>query len=152
MLWKDLEMLWKDVLPQDMRPHLDDVRLLLLMMHFTGSNLEKREVGGLAPPRPSTEEGIGVKTDETGVLGHLQLLRMQHHAAGTALKTGMMATGETCRRNETSGRIAKGVTCVLAPLVLVGQMWGTKMNMVLRGRHLTMLLARHRLGRLMGQT
>jgi hypothetical protein len=44
------------------------------------------------------------------------------------------------------------VTCVLALLVVVGQMWGTKVSMVLRGRHLTMLLARHRLGRLMGET
>lgn len=100
MLLKDDEMLWKDFLPQDVRLHLHDVRLPL-MMHITGSTLEKREEGGLAPPRPSTEEGTGIKTDETGVLGLLVLLRMQHHAARTALKMGVMATGETCKRNQT---------------------------------------------------
>jgi hypothetical protein len=109
MLPKDVEMLWKDFLPHDVRLHLHDVRLLLLMMHITGSYLflesdlflEKCEVGRLAPPRASTEEGIGIKTDETGVLGPLLLLRMQHHRAGTALKIGVMPTCETCRRNET---------------------------------------------------
>jgi hypothetical protein len=100
MLLKDDEILWKDFLPQDVRLHLHDVRLPL-MMHITGSTLEKREAGGLAPPRPSTEDRIGIKADETGVLGLLLLLRMQHHAAGTALKMGVMATGETCRRNQT---------------------------------------------------
>jgi hypothetical protein len=57
--------------------------------------------------------------------------------------------------------IAKGVTCVL--LLVVGQMWGTKMRMEqlgrpltlasqLLGRHQTTLLARPRLGRQIGWT